>query len=146
MGFQQMICQITPVYLCEPETLSAIAASFTKPGSDFNKKLTSGQPLGVYDGLIAVVRSRTEIIGWARSETWLQREGRMWDTLESFVSPPHRGRGIAAFAASGLRSTYSYSHTEAVAVFHPHMLLVAKRAGFRPVLFEKEGDQWSKVR
>jgi hypothetical protein len=134
-----MICQITPAYLCDPETLSAIAASFTKPGSDFNKKLTSGQSLGVYDGLIAVVRSRTEIIGWARSETW-QR----WDTLESFVSPSHRGRGIAAFAASGLRSTYS--HTAEVAVFHPHMLLVARRAGFRPVLFHKEGDQWSKVR
>jgi len=133
-----VICQITPVYLCEPDTLSAIAASFTKPGSDFNKKLTSGQPLGVYDGLIAVVRSRTEILGWARSETW-QR----WDTLESFVSPSHRGRGIAAFAASGLRSTYN--HTAEVAVFHPHMLLVAKRAGFRPILFHKEGDQWSKV-
>jgi GNAT superfamily N-acetyltransferase len=134
-----MICQITPAYLCDPETLSAIAESFTKPGSDFNRKLTSGEPLGVYDGLIAVVRSRTEIIGWARSETWMR-----WDTLESFVSPSHRGRGIAAFAASGLRSTYS--HTAEVAVFHPHMLLVARRAGFRPVLFEKEGDQWSKVR
>lgn len=138
-----MICQITPVYLCDPDTLSAIAASLTKLGSDFNKKLTSGQPLGVYDGLIAVVRSRTEIIGWARSETWLQREGRMWDTLESFVSPSHRGRGIAAFAASGLRATYN--HTAEVAVFHPHMLLVARRAGFRPVLFQKEGDQWSRV-
>ena len=133
-----MICQITPAYLCDPETLSAIASSFTKPGGDFNRKLTSGQPLGVYDGLISVVRTRTEIIGWARSETWLR-----WDTLESFVSPAHRGRGVAAFAAAGLRT--AYNHTEVVAVFHPHMLLVARRAGFQPVLFHKEGDQWSKV-
>jgi hypothetical protein len=39
-------------------------------------------------------------------------------------------------------------HARRVAVFHPHMLLVARRAGFRPTLFAKQDvveTKWSRV-
>jgi hypothetical protein len=63
----------------------------------------------------------------------------MYDTLEAFVRPERRLQGIAAFAASGLFSA-TYDNGCTVAVFSPHMLLVARRAGFWPVLFERDGQ------
>jgi len=120
----------------------------TKPGSDFRKKITSwmyGETLPTAaDGHIALVEDHGEIVGWARTERWLV-DVTLYDTLEAFVAPPYRRRGIAAFAASGIYSAVLHENGGTVAVFHPHMLLVARRAGFWPTLFAKEEGQWLRV-
>lgn len=115
----------------------------TRDGSDFANKLASwasGVRPARSDGTIALVEDQGEIIGWARTEIWWEEPGHMaWDTLESFVTPEWRGRGIASWAAAGL----ACGELCAVAVFRPSMLLLAKRVGLHPVLFQKdEGGRW----
>jgi len=90
-----------------------------------------------------------EVVGWARTERWIESTGLEYDTLEAFVRPERRLQGIAAFAAAGIYSSISSDLLDdgfAVAVFHPHMMLVARRAGFSPTLFERDGKGgWRKA-
>lgn len=139
---------------CEILLLSELAESahlalfvrnkLTKPGSDFRRKLTSiliGERRATEDdGEIALVYDHGEVIGWARTEIWGDH-----DTLEAFVAEDYRLRGIAAFAAAGLYAKALFDNGGSVAVFHPHMLLVAKRAGFFATLFEKVNGNWVRV-
>ena len=99
------------------------------------------------------MRDQGEIVGWARTEAWLEDDGvsvdlTKWNTLEAFVHPEYRCSGVAAFAVAGLAASSAIYGVKAVAVFHPHMLLVARRAGFRPTLFAKQDvveTKWSRV-
>jgi GNAT superfamily N-acetyltransferase len=130
---------------------SMILHRLTRNGSDFARKLTtwlytSSKPTP-NDGVIAVVEDYGEVIGWARTERWsepLDEAGSVmhWDTLEAFVAPEYRSRGVAAFAASGLYATALHDGTSSVAVFRPAMLLVARRAGFVPTLFDRRDGRW----
>ena len=140
-----MTCTILPI----AEFIASPAAAFvrehlTKPCSDFQGKLDAWLVGSLTptdeDGHIALVEDHGEVVGWARTEQWSD-----CDTLEAFVAPPYRRRGIAAFAASGIYSAVLLDTPPRVAVFHPHMLLVARRAGFFPTLFQKEGGQWFRV-
>ena len=141
-----MTCTVLPIADLDASDAFFIRDHLTKPGSDFRGKLiawlagsSSSEPTAS-DGHIALVRDQSEIVGWARTERWSD-----YDTLEAFVAPPYRRRGIAAFAASGIYSAVLHENGGAVAVFHPHMLLVARRAGFWPTLFAKEDGQWRRV-
>ena len=111
-----------------------IREELTKPGSEFHKAVE-----GKTNGSIAVVWEDEKCIGWARTETWYDGNGSPHDTLEAFVREEERYRGIASFAASGLNV---FTDLVNVAVFHPHMLLVARRAGMRAQLFERH---WVRV-
>jgi GNAT superfamily N-acetyltransferase len=116
-----------------------IRDELTKPGSDFHEAVETKT-----DGLIATVWVDEVAVGWARTERWSAGDDGagglvMYDTLEAFVRPERRLKGIAAFAASGLFSA-TYDNGCTVAVFSPHMLLVARRAGFWPTLFERDGN------
>ena len=150
---------------CETMTLAELVSSadlalfvrnkLTKPSSDFQWKLTrllhgeSGAT--VDDGHIALVLDQGEIVGWARTEYWTAGSDGAggfvsYDTLEAYVAEGYRLRGIAAFAASGLYASVLHDEGGTVAVFHPHMLLVARRAGFWPTLFQKNPrGEWVKA-
>jgi hypothetical protein len=139
-----MICTTLAIADFVASSAPYVRDHLTRPGSDFQRKLTawldgSSKPTAA-DGYIALVLDHGEIIGWARTEGWS-----VYDTLEAFVAPSYRLRGIAAFAASGIFSAVLHENGGTVAVFHPHMLLVARRAGFWPTLFEKEGGRWLRV-
>lgn len=140
---------------CETMTLAELVSSadlalfvrnkLTKPGSDFQWKLTrllhGDAVASEQDGSIALVADKSEIVGWARTEYWQAH-----DTLEAFVAPDYRLRGVAAFAASGLYASVLHGEGGAVAVFHPHMLLVARRAGLFATLFTKNPrGEWVKA-
>lgn len=120
----------------------------TWPDSEFNGKLDDWinglRPLRA-DGHIAVVRDQGELIGWARTETWVEKapSGHCpWPTLEAYVSREYRGRGIAAFAASGLVSGPLQDENH-VAVFAPAMIVLARRVGLYATFFEREsGSRW----
>jgi len=132
---------------CETMTLAELVDSadlalfvrnnLTKHNSDFQWKLTrllhGDADAAQDDGHIALVLDRGEAVGWARTERWND-----YDTLEAFVSEEYRLRGVAAFAAAGLIASVLHDGCGTVAVFHPHMLLVAKRSGVWPTLFTKD--------
>lgn len=136
---------------CEVFTLAELVESgstaifvrnrLTKPDSDFQRKLTDllfGKSKATEaDGHIALVFDYGEIVGWARTESWGD-----WDTLEAFVAPDYRLRGIASFAAAGLYAIRLFDTGCTVAVFAPSMMLVAKRAGMSPVLHTKIDGEW----
>lgn len=113
----------------------------TREGSDFSAKLNAwadGVRPKSSDGTIALVEDQGEIVGWARTEVWFEMPGEVpWDTLESFVSPEWRGRGVSSWAASGLACGV-LADVASVAVFAPPMLLLASRVGLHPVLFEQD--------
>lgn len=125
-----------------------IASSLCHKGSDFHRKLQrfmSGDEPTTDDGYLSVVKIDGEIVGWARSERWEDGNHMAWDTLEAFVHPHFRSRGIAAIAAASLVAGPLYG-TGSVAVFHPHMLLVAKKAGIFAQLFEqRKVTRWERV-
>lgn len=125
-----------------PSELSAyIMRYMTKPESEFQKKLAAGEA----DGSIAVVFGDGSVIGWARSEQWADGERHnVWDTLEAFVKESERGKGVASFAARGLRAADAFD-AYSCAVFDPLMMVVAKNAGLFPVLFEKKDSAWVRV-
>ena len=132
--------------------LRTIARHLTRPGSDFSRKLhrwIAAEPATPEDGAIAIVRDEAsgEIVGWARTETWLCDTS--WNTLEAFVHLGWRKRGIAAFAAPGLvASGWLPEFDDAgrptfVAVFRPAMMLLARRVGLWPRLFQRdEAGRW----
>jgi GNAT superfamily N-acetyltransferase len=125
------------------DSLTSLFRRLTKPGGDFDRKLhywLTVAPAARGDGSIALVSEDDEIIGWCRTETWWHDE--VWDTLEAFVADGHRGRGVAAFAAAGLVASGCFSGDEDIAVFAPSMLLLARRVGLHPVLFQKVNDEW----
>jgi predicted GNAT family acetyltransferase len=113
-----------------------IRDELTKPGSDFHKAVDTKT-----EGYIAVVWCNENPVGWARTERWYDGNGIQYDTLEAFVRPERRQQGIAAFAAAGLFSA-TLRDGCTVAVFSAPMLLVARRAGFWPVLFERDDRGW----
>lgn len=112
-----------------------IRDELTKPGSDFHHAVETKT-----DGLIAVVMDDAVVAGWARTEYWSAGGQTLYDTLEAFVRPERRMQGIAAFAAAGLYTAFLHEQGGTVAVFSPQMMLVAKRAGFFPTLFERDGN------
>lgn len=128
--------------------LTLLRDNLTKPESDFNKKLTAWiggvEPLD-RDGHIALVLDHGEIVGWARTEVWSDGNGAIYDTLEAFVAPEYRLRGVAAYASSAIYSGVLHDCGLGVAVFSPVMMLVAKRAGFFPTLFTPIDGRWVRV-
>jgi len=115
-----------------------IADHLTWPGSDFQKMLLSGTPTGT----IAICLDQGEIIGWARTEPW-----REMPTLEAFVSPAYRRRGVATLCAAGLRTEGVWRDYEFVAVFSPSMMNLAHRLGILFAAFERAPDgSWVECR
>ena len=141
---QRLSCDIQPLSSVSRSDIDSIATSLCRPGSDFHKKLTGGRELNVTDGTISIVRTDDRIIGWARSEPWVDGTGWLWPTLEAFVEPTQRRSGIAAFATAGLVVNVFAEEGYGCAVFAPAMLLVAARAGLHPTLFERSGSEWKR--
>lgn len=141
-----MNCRVISVADLDGVECTYLIKHLTREGSDFSMKLRawlSGmRPRGA-DGTISIVEDHGEIVGWCRSEVWWEQAGEVaWDTLEAFVSPSWRGRSVASWAAAGL-ACGPLSDVSAVAVFAPAMLLLAKRVGLYPVLFEQdETGRW----
>lgn len=130
----------TPAHRLTLSERKFIADHATRPHSEFQKALLAGQPRGT----ICLCLDQGEIVGWARSEDW---EG--WPTLEAFVRPQWRDRGVAALCAAGLRAANVFDSTgRYCAVFRPPMLGVAARAGLAAILFSLYPDgyrvDWSR--
>ena len=134
-------CTVLPMSDLDASMRRLIRDELTKPGSDFHKSVETKTA-----GLIAIVMDDEVVVGWARTEQWFDGNGIPYDTLEAFVRPERRLQGIAAFAAAGLYSAALHDDGCTVAVFSPYMMLVARRAGLFPTLFERDGNgRWRRA-
>lgn len=117
-----------------------IADHLTRPGSDFQRAILDGG--GSLAGTIAICLDQGEIIGWARTELW-----RELPTLEAFVSPAYRRRGVATLCVAGLRTEGVWRDHEFVAVFRPTMATLARRLGLLYAAFDRAPDgSWVEAR
>jgi hypothetical protein len=108
-----------------------IADHLTRPESEFQRALLAG----TVTGTIAICLDQGEIIGWARTEVW---QG--IPTLEAFVSPAYRRRGVATLCAAGLRTEGVFRDHEFVAVFRPTMIPLARRLNLSTATFDRKPD------
>jgi len=130
-----MDCFILPTMKLRPTERRFIADHLTRPGSDFQKALQAD----TVTGTIAIALDQGEIVSWARTEKW-----REWPTLEALVAPEFRGRRLATWCAMGLAVGSAIKDYNHVAVFRPSMIPIATDAGLLPLLFKKEGDEWTR--
>ena len=115
--------------LLRPSERRFIADHLTRPESDFQRALLGG----TVTGTIAICLDQGEIIGWARSEMWNEIP-----TLEAFVSPAYRRRGVATLCTAGLRTEGVFRDHEFVAVFRPAMVSLASRLGLLYASFDRK--------
>jgi GNAT superfamily N-acetyltransferase len=106
-----------------------IADHLTRPESEFQRALTDG----TVTGTIAICLDQGEIIGWARTEVW---QG--IPTLEAFVSPAYRRRGVATLCAAGLRTEGVFRDYDYIGVFRPAMVSLASRLGLLYAAFDRK--------
>ena len=106
-----------------------IADHLTRPESEFQRSLLAG----TVTGTIAICLDQGEIIGWARTEVW-----RGIPTLEAFVSPAYRRRGVATLCAAGLRTEGVFRDYEYIGVFRPTMVSLASRLGLLYAAFDRK--------
>ncbi len=106
-----------------------IADHLTRPESEFQRSLMDG----TVTGTIAICLDQGEIIGWARTEVW---QG--IPTLEAFVSPAYRRRGVATLCAAGLRTEGVFRDYEYIGVFRPTMVSLASRLGLLYAAFDRK--------
>jgi GNAT superfamily N-acetyltransferase len=123
--------------LLRPSERRFIADHLTRPESDFQRALINGG----LSGTIAVCLDQGEIIGWARSEMWNEIP-----TLEAFVSPAYRRRGVATLCTAGLRTEGVFRDYEYIGVFRPTMVSLASRLGLIYSAFDRMPDgTWVKA-
>jgi hypothetical protein len=166
-----MDCFTIRAAFLRPSEKAWIASRLTRPGSDFQKALESGEPQGwisiALDKGVIIGWARTErwedfdtleafvdpalrsialdkgvIIGWARTERWED-----FDTLEAFVDPALRGRGVATWCAMGLVASgvFTTSKDRYVAVFRRPMIKMAIKVGMKPVICDRlENGLWTR--
>lgn len=108
-----------------------IADHLTRPGSDFQTALLTGDP----QGTIALALDQGEIVGWARTEIW---QG--LPTLEAFVGAQYRRRGVARFCAAGLVAEGVYAAAAKVAIFSTTLIPLAKSIGITYERFALKPD------
>jgi hypothetical protein len=133
-----MDCFTIRAAVLRPSEKAWIASRLTRPGSDFQKALESGEP----QGWISIALDKGVIIGWARTERWED-----FDTLEAFVDPALRGRGVATWCAMGLVASgvFTTSKDRYVAVFRRPMIKMAIKVGMKPVICDRlENGLWTR--
>lgn len=97
-----MNCTVLPLRDLDEEDRHFIVGNACKPNSDFLAKLID-KTLDDRDGWIGIVRDQGEIVGWARTEKWEDKDsGKEFETLESFTRHQWRRRGVCKYAISGL--------------------------------------------
>lgn len=125
-----------------PSDALAIVKRLTHDDSEFQREIAA-----ILDGdgssatPIALCHSRGCLVGWACSHLWREQQ-----TLEMFVDPLHRKRGIATALAAFLRSAGVIDPAARLAVFSAHTSRIAARLGFGDVWrYESSGDDWLPV-
>lgn len=127
----------TPASRLSADEREFLRDHLTWPESDFHRALK----IGAQRGTICLALDHGEIVGWARTETWEN-----WPTLEMFVRPEWRRRGVATFCAAGLAASNLFEHSGGhCAAFSREAVRVAETVGLSAILFQRDGKGGWKV-
>jgi hypothetical protein len=107
----------------EPEDASYMARNLCRPGSEMQRELLAADA-----DTPMVVAYAPDPIGWVATHQW-----RSLQTIEAFVAPEFRRRGFARIGALTLLATSYLDKSQAVAVFSPECVALARSLGFRDV-------------
>ena len=139
-----MNCTILPLRDLDEKDRHFIVESACKPNSDFQAKLCDKE-LDDRDGWIAIVRDQGEIVGWAMTEKWHDKDsGEEFDTLESFTRDKWRRRGVSRYAIAGLLAAKRIDRGP-VAIFSSLLIGSCRRFGILWVGYERKWDGWVKT-
>jgi hypothetical protein len=140
-----MNCTVLPLRDLDESDRHCIIESACKPNSDFQAKLCD-KILDDRDGWIAIVRDQGEIVGWARTEKWCDKDsGEEFDTLESFTRHRWRRRGVCKYAVAGLLAAGKIDRGP-LAIFSSMMIGTCRVFGIRWEGYENVRDCWVKTR
>lgn len=112
----------TPMTI-EPEDAEHMARALCRPGSEMQRELidakTDTPMVAFYD---------PEPIGWVATHLW-----RGLQTLEGYVDPEWRRKGLARIGSLTLLATGYLDRTKAIAVFSDECVVLARSLGFKDV-------------
>ena len=112
----------TPMTI-EIEDAEYIARALCRPGSEMQRELIDSKT----DTPMVVVYD-PEPIGWVASHLW-----RGLQTLEGYVDPEWRRKGLARIGSLTLIANGYLDRTQAIAVFSPECVALASSLGFADV-------------
>jgi hypothetical protein len=110
---------------------------------ELDKRYINRQP-GLHDEMaLALVWLDDTLVGWVGSRPWPEKfKGRpiTAQTLECFVDPEYRRRGIAKLGLLALISAGAINKDEIVSVYSPEVVHLAQQCGCKVVIYcETEG-------
>lgn len=145
-----MNCTIHPLHTLGEDDVAFIYHHATREGSDFQSKILSDR-LTDRDGVIALVREAGEIVGWARTESWIDPNDCVeWPTLEALTRQQWRRRGVCRYAVAGLVAggylPVVPGRRETVAVFDVRMSNLCQHLRIPSVEFYQERGLWMRKR
>jgi GNAT superfamily N-acetyltransferase len=116
------IASETPMTI-EPEDAEYIARALCNPGSEMQRELIDAKT-----DTPMVVAYDPEPIGWVATHLW-----RGLQTLEGYVDPDWRRKGLARIGALTLITTGYLDRRQAIAVFSDECVTLARSIGFKDV-------------
>jgi L-amino acid N-acyltransferase YncA len=90
------------------------------------------------DMSVALIRYNEELVGWVGTRPWPEKfkgDRIVAQTVECFVAPEHRRRGIARLGLQALVSAGYIDKNAPVSVYAPEVVSLATQCGCRVVLF-----------
>jgi len=129
-----MRAELTTVSDLEPFVAAYCAANLCRPSSEMQNEIYVRQA----DTPIVVVQVELPI-AWVASHEWRGQQ-----TLEAFVAPEWRRRGLVKLAAGMLIATGSLNRKLPLAVFSAECVALAASLGFQEVLhYTRRGTDWT---
>jgi len=128
-----MRAELTTVSDLEPFVASYCAANLCRPSSEMQDEIYTR----LTDTPIVVVQTGLPI-AWVASHEWRGQQ-----TLEAFVAPEWRRRGLVKLGAHMLVATSYLDRSQPLAVFSADCVPLARSLGFREVLhYTRNGKDW----
>jgi hypothetical protein len=128
-----MRAELTTVSDLEPFVAAYCAANLCRPSSEMQNEIYVRQA----DTPIVVVQVELPI-AWVASHEWRDQQ-----TLEAFVAPERRRRGLVKLGAHMLLAAGHLVKTEPIAVFSPDCVPLARSLGFAEVRhYTRNGKDW----
>lgn len=141
----EIIIRVKDINALTPEEVAVIAERLSWPdsGSDsslrkeLDKRYLNPQPGPHPEMALALVWLDKTLVGWVGTRLWPEKfkgDPILAQTIECFVAPQHRRRGLASIGLHALISASRIDRTKPVAVYETNVVKLAEQCGCKIVL------------